>query len=320
MLARLFAARLQKVPLCLLLDDAHTLSSDALALVSRLAHGVPQLLVIMAQRPKRATASPASPKPAAADGGSPGGAPSDDDARGSLQSIAEVLAVRGLGEDDESALLQTLLGVAALPAGLAAAVRARSAGNPYFAKEVLHSLTFSGQLTVEDGACVVTGGGGGGGGGGALALEMPRTLHALALARVDSLAAEALLALKVAAAIGKSFDLAELAPPPPRAFPTRCGPTAPSRSGRRQCVVNRSFHPSPAAPRRVRTSLCRSSCAKACTRRFPSRCAVRSTHPSPRTPSPRWRRSGTMHSALCTPASPTTTAVRGWRRRRGPTC
>ena len=78
LLARLFAARLQKVPLCLLLDDAHTLSSDALALVSRLAHGVPQLLVIMAQRPKRATASPASPKPAAADGGSPGGAPSND--------------------------------------------------------------------------------------------------------------------------------------------------------------------------------------------------------------------------------------------------
>ena len=73
--------------------------------------------------------------------------------------VAEVLAVRGLGEDDESALLQSLLGVAALPAGLAAAVRARSAGNPYFAKEVLHSLTFSGQLTVEDGACVVTGGG-----------------------------------------------------------------------------------------------------------------------------------------------------------------
>ena len=32
----------------------------------------------MAQRPKRATASPSSPKPTAADGGSPGGAPSDE--------------------------------------------------------------------------------------------------------------------------------------------------------------------------------------------------------------------------------------------------
>ena len=115
------------------------------------------------------------------------------------------------------------------------------------------------------------------------------TLHALALARVDSLAAEASLALKVAAAIGQILRPGR-APRRRRRLPSRLA----SYRRRPQEVGGGHVWRIAFAPRRRRFEPGRAVREGVCTRRRPSRCAVRS-HPSPPTPSPRWR-SGTMRS------------------------
>ena len=70
-------------------------------------------------------------------------------------------------------------------------MRQRSGGNPFYTQELLHTLVDSGQVTLVEGACLLAKG------GSLHRLEMPDSVQAMVLARVDALSADALLTLKV---------------------------------------------------------------------------------------------------------------------------
>jgi adenylate cyclase len=103
-----------------------------------------------------------------------------------------------LGPAAVAELLADLLGRDPSLAGLAAAVHARTGGNPFFTEEVAQALVESGQLTGERGAYrLVT----------ALEkLEVPSRVQAVLAARIDRLPEREKQLLQTAAVIGKEFS------------------------------------------------------------------------------------------------------------------
>jgi len=103
-----------------------------------------------------------------------------------------------LGPGAVEELLADLLGRDPSLAGLAAAVHARTGGNPFFTEEVAQSLIESGQLQGERGAYrLVT----------ALdRLEVPSRVQAVLAARIDRLPEREKQLLQTAAVIGKEFS------------------------------------------------------------------------------------------------------------------
>jgi len=104
-------------------------------------------------------------------------------------------------------LVQNKLGVKTLPPELADMIRSKGQGNPLFIEELVNSLLSSDELKVEDGQCFVV--------GDLDQLEMPDTVQKVVLARIDRLPEPEKITLKVAAAIGRSFqrDLLEAVHP-----------------------------------------------------------------------------------------------------------
>jgi adenylate cyclase len=103
-----------------------------------------------------------------------------------------------LGPEAVGELLADLLGRDPSLAGLAAAVHARTGGNPFFTEEVAQSLIESGQLRGERGAYrLVT----------ALDdIEVPSRVQAVLAARIDRLPEREKQLLQTAAVIGKEFS------------------------------------------------------------------------------------------------------------------
>jgi class 3 adenylate cyclase/tetratricopeptide (TPR) repeat protein len=103
-----------------------------------------------------------------------------------------------LGPGAVAELLADLLGRDPSLAGLAAAIHARTGGNPFFTEEVAQSLVESGQLQGERGAYrLVT----------ALEkLEVPSRVQAVLAARIDRLPEREKQLLQTAAVIGKEFS------------------------------------------------------------------------------------------------------------------
>ena len=75
--------------------------------------------------------------------------------------------------------------------GLAPFAAQGCAGSVTLWEELLHTLVDSGQVTLVEGACLLAKG------GSLHRLEMPDSVQAMVLARVDALSADALLTLKV---------------------------------------------------------------------------------------------------------------------------
>jgi len=94
-------------------------------------------------------------------------------------------------------LLRDLLGADSSTAGLAAAVHARTAGNPFFAEEIVQNLIESGSLEGSRGAYrLVT---------PVEQLEVPGTVQSVLAARIDRLAEREKQALQAASVIGREF-------------------------------------------------------------------------------------------------------------------
>ncbi|MEO7327434.1 MAG: adenylate/guanylate cyclase domain-containing protein, partial [Minicystis sp.] len=108
-----------------------------------------------------------------------------------------------LGPDAIRELLAALLGNDSSIAGLADAIYARTAGNPFYTEEVVQNLIESGKLQGSKGAYrLVT---------PVDTLEVPSSVHALLAARIDRLAAREKDVLQTAAVIGREFDEPTLA-------------------------------------------------------------------------------------------------------------
>src|SRR6185436_12981387 len=119
------------------------------------------------------------------------------------RSSYQQLPLAPLGADAIRELLAALLGNDPSTAGLAAAIHARTAGNPFFTEEVVQTLIESGKLQGGKGAYrLVT---------PVEKLEVPSSVHALLAARIDRLAERDKDVLQTAAVIGREFDEPTLA-------------------------------------------------------------------------------------------------------------
>ena len=108
-----------------------------------------------------------------------------------------------LGPDAIRELVDALLGNDPSTAGLAEAIHARTAGNPFFTEEVVQNLIESGKLQGSKGAYrLVT---------PVDRLEVPTSVRALLAARIDRLAQRDKDVLQTAAVIGREFDEPTLA-------------------------------------------------------------------------------------------------------------
>ena len=119
------------------------------------------------------------------------------------KSYYHQLPLAPLGPDAIRELLDALLGNDPSIAGLAEAIHARTAGNPFFTEEVVQNLIESGKLQGSKGAYrLVT---------PVDKLEVPSSVHALLAARIDRLAEREKDVLQTAAVIGREFDEPTLA-------------------------------------------------------------------------------------------------------------
>ena len=107
------------------------------------------------------------------------------------------MALQPLGPDALRQLLADLLGSDASISGLAEAVHARTAGNPFFTEEVIQTLIESGKLVGTKGSYRLV--------APIDKLEVPGTVQALLAARIDRLPEREKQVLQTAAVIGKTF-------------------------------------------------------------------------------------------------------------------
>jgi predicted ATPase/class 3 adenylate cyclase len=187
-------------PLILVLEDAHWLDSLSWSLAVQLARvlfAAPgALLLVLVHRPFDEQDAAAQQSAAL---------------RAITGAACETLALTALSQDQTVALVTERLGLPEgdLPAAVAALVRQRAGGNPFFAEELVLTLRDQGLITIviEPGAptvppvarCIV------GDGIDAAGQTLPDTLQGLILARIDRLPPEKQLVLKVAAVIGRAF-------------------------------------------------------------------------------------------------------------------
>ena len=114
------------------------------------------------------------------------------------KSAYQQLALQPLGPEALRQLLVDLLGTDPSLTGLAAAIHARTAGNPFFSEEVVQALIESGTLVGTRGSYRLV--------APIEKLEVPGTVHAVLAARIDRLGEREKHVLQTAAVIGKEFS------------------------------------------------------------------------------------------------------------------
>lgn len=178
---QLFQKMTRSLPVVLVLDDAHWLDSASWALTLAVAQQVPSLLLIVATRPLVD--------------------PLAETTQLMQLPTLERLKLEPLLPEDSLELVRQRLGVFALPLELAEFLQTKAQGNPFFSEELVCSLQERGLLMVEDGVCY-------------LAPEvtdfseipMPDTIQGVITSRIDRLAPEQQLTIKVASVIGQVFS------------------------------------------------------------------------------------------------------------------
>jgi class 3 adenylate cyclase len=110
---------------------------------------------------------------------------------------AQTVALAPLGEADTSALVGELLGADSSVAAVAALISERTAGNPFFAQEMVRDLAERGVLEGERGGYRC--------GADVAEVSVPATVQAVIAARIDRLESGAKQTLSAAAVIGSQF-------------------------------------------------------------------------------------------------------------------
>jgi class 3 adenylate cyclase/tetratricopeptide (TPR) repeat protein len=172
-------------PLVVALDDAHWLDSASWALTLAVSRMRLPLLVVVAgrlvdQEPVELTALRAA-------------------------AGTELIKLGPLARPDLVALVSGRLGAPDVPAGLVSSIAERSGGNPLLVEELLFSLREAGVLVVEPGGRVAVEP------RALVDLPVPDTVEGVLGSRMNGLSPDADLAIKVASALGQTFDRDTLA-------------------------------------------------------------------------------------------------------------
>lgn len=169
------------LPTVLVIDDAHWLDSASWALTLAVAEQVPSLLLVVATRPLAEPLAEAVQFM-------------------QLPSL-ECLKLEPLPPDDSLELVRQRLGVTTLPPELAQLLQTKAQGNPFFSEELVCSLQERGLIFVKDGACHLAPGV-----KNFSEIPMPDTIQGVITSRIDRLAPEQQLTIKVASVIGQVFS------------------------------------------------------------------------------------------------------------------
>ncbi|HKZ84965.1 MAG TPA: AAA family ATPase [Anaerolineae bacterium] len=181
LLLRLLQDAASQSPTLLVLEDAHWLDSASWALALAAAQRVRPILIVVVTRPL------SDPPPAE---------------YGHLLQMPTVRRLRldTLPPGDTLALVCQRLGVAGLPEPVAALIRDKAEGHPFFSEELAYALRDAGLIQVADGECRLAPGAGDLG-----ALNFPDTVQGVITSRIDRLAPAQQLTLKVASVVGRVF-------------------------------------------------------------------------------------------------------------------
>ena len=175
LLPALLAAQCRATKVILLLEDIHWIDGASEGLLRKLIENGSQtnLLLVLTRRPEYVPVWRDSP-------------------------VVQSLALNPLGTDDIKHLVQTRLGVDALPDALVRQVTDRAGGNPLFGEEILSFLMEHGALQIASGKVDFDAALGESG--------LPASMQSLFTARIDRLQPEDRGLLQAAAAIGRRFD------------------------------------------------------------------------------------------------------------------
>lgn len=165
-------------PLLIILDDIHWFDSASWALTLAAARKVSPMLLILLTRPM-----PERPD--------------------QMEELADLgtsarLILKPLGEEETLRLAREKLGARELDADLARVIVEASEGVPFFVEELALSLRDTGAVNVERGRVRLN--------RPADEVGVPHSLSSVVLSRIDGLAPQLQLTLKVASVIGRSFD------------------------------------------------------------------------------------------------------------------
>jgi class 3 adenylate cyclase/tetratricopeptide (TPR) repeat protein len=186
LLVQLLQASITRSPKVLIIEDAHWLDSASWALVLAVSQQVRPLLLVIATRPID------EPIPA--------------EYKQLIQAgNVQHLRLEALSKDDSLALVCQRLRVSSLPAPVAALIRERAEGNPFFSEELAYALRDAGLIEVVDGECYIAPET-----GDLNALQFPDTVQGVITSRIDRLAPSQQMALKVASVIGRVFTFRTL--------------------------------------------------------------------------------------------------------------
>ncbi|MBL8616922.1 MAG: AAA family ATPase [Deltaproteobacteria bacterium] len=182
LIVRLVAAEAARTGLILIVEDAHGLDDEALGPALELARRLPGLDVLFTSRPPPDVSTERFER---------------------LAHLGKRRLLRNLSAGQVRELLMGRLElVGAPPAELVSVIHGRSGGNPLFACHLIDHLVEVGTVRVADGHCSVP--------VRELersASELPVTLEAMLLARLDRLSRRAQLTLKVASVLGARFEV-----------------------------------------------------------------------------------------------------------------
>ena len=181
LLVRLLAQEAARVPLMVVLEDAHWLDSASWSLVWRARREIPSLLLVITRRP---TADPAS------------------DPVASLIEETTRLRITALSRDDALRLACERTGASRISEQVAVIVDERAEGNPLFIEQLTYAMRDAGRIVVDDGTCRAA--------SGMEDLEggiIPDTVQRVIMSRLDQMPPEEAMTLKVASVIGQKFAL-----------------------------------------------------------------------------------------------------------------
>jgi adenylate cyclase len=112
------------------------------------------------------------------------------------------IRLQALARDAVGEMIQQRLQVIEIPPELATFIHRYAAGNPFYCEELVLSLRDTGRIQVSRGLCLVDGLG-----QAASSIDLPSSLERAIVSRIDVLAEEDQIALKVASAIGEEFTV-----------------------------------------------------------------------------------------------------------------
>jgi class 3 adenylate cyclase/tetratricopeptide (TPR) repeat protein len=171
----------------LIIEDAHWLDSASWAVAESLARDLPGMLLLIAMR-------------VSARDDQPGALARLIDEKGALLLHLDVLST-----DDERALVCQRIQARMLSEPVARLIRGRTDGHPFFIEELVYSLRDRGLIHVERGVCRLAGDP-----EGIVSMQLPTTVQVAVASRIDLLAVEHQLTVKVASIFGRTFSLAHL--------------------------------------------------------------------------------------------------------------